>query len=114
MIVRYNWWQCLLSSNVGHVGFQKYNWLNRYVLDINFWHNVTLCIKAKYPLIKVFWLVDSDEKPAKGFINKAIDQVKKERYKWIFVLWKKGVISNYLVNRMSWCMMVISLLYYVI
>ena len=77
MIVRYNWWQCLLSSNVGHVGFQKYNWLNRYVSDINFWHNVTLCIKAKYPLIKVFQLGDSDEKPTIGLIYKTMDRVEK-------------------------------------
>ena len=100
MIVRYNWWQCMLSSNVGHVGFQKYNWLNRYVLDISFWHNVTLCIKAKYPLIKNFRLVDSDEKPAKGFINKVIDQVKKKRYKLIFVLWKK--VSFLIIYVIEW------------
>ncbi|KAG6759688.1 hypothetical protein POTOM_036173 [Populus tomentosa] len=36
------------------------------VLDSKFWHDVTTCIKAAYPLIKVLRLVDSDEKPAMG------------------------------------------------
>jgi len=37
------------------------------VLDNKFWHDVTICIKAAYSLIKVLRLVDSDEKLAIGF-----------------------------------------------
>ena len=39
-----------------------------------FWHDVTICIKAVYPLIKVLRLVDSDEKSVMGFIYKAMDE----------------------------------------
>ncbi|XP_024448363.2 uncharacterized protein LOC112325705 [Populus trichocarpa] len=38
--------------------------IQNYVLDSRFWHDVTICIKAAFPLIKVLRLVDSDEKPA--------------------------------------------------
>ncbi|XP_073268810.1 uncharacterized protein [Populus alba] len=48
------------------------------VLDSKFWHDVTTCIKAAYPLIKVLRLVDSDEKPAMGFIYEAMDQAKEK------------------------------------
>jgi len=47
-------------------------------LDSKFWHDVTTCIKAAYPLIKVLQLVDSDEKPAMGFIYEAMDQAKEK------------------------------------
>jgi len=55
--------------------------------------DVTICIKTIYPLIKVFRLVDSDEKPIMSFIYEAIDQAKKKknRYKWILVMWKKDI-----------------------
>jgi hypothetical protein len=43
-----------------------------------FWHDVTICIKAAYPLIKVLRLVDSYEKPAMSFIYKAMDEAKKK------------------------------------
>jgi hypothetical protein len=46
------------------------------VFDSRFWHDVTICIKAVYPLIKVLRLVDSDEKPTMGFIYKAMDEAK--------------------------------------
>jgi hypothetical protein len=41
--------------------------------------DVTICIKTIYPLIKVFRLVDSDEKPIMSFIYEAIDQAKKKK-----------------------------------
>jgi hypothetical protein len=44
------------------------------VLDSRFWHDVTICIKATYPLIKFLRLVDSDEKPAMSFIYKAMEK----------------------------------------
>jgi len=47
-------------------------------LDSRFWHDVTICIKAAYPLIKVLRLVDSDEKPAMDFIYKAMDEAKEK------------------------------------
>ncbi|XP_027177656.1 uncharacterized protein LOC113776795 [Coffea eugenioides] len=43
-----------------------------------FWPNVELCLKIASPLIKVLRMVDSDEKPAMGFLYKAIDQAKEE------------------------------------
>ena len=43
-----------------------------------FWPNVELCLKIVSPLIKVLRMVDSDEKPAMGFLYKAIDQAKEE------------------------------------
>jgi hypothetical protein len=47
-------------------------------LDSRFWHDVTICIKAAYPLIKVLRLIDSNEKPAMGFIYKAMDKTKEK------------------------------------
>jgi hypothetical protein len=47
-------------------------------LDNKFWHDVTICIKAAYPLIKVLRLVDYDEKPAMGFIYNAMDEAKEK------------------------------------
>ena len=47
-------------------------------MDSNFWHDVTICIKAAYPLIKFLRLVDSDEKPAMSFIYEAMDQAKEK------------------------------------
>jgi len=52
--------------------------IQSYVLDSKFWHDVTTCIKAAYPLIKVLRLVDSDEKLAMGFIYKSMDQAKEK------------------------------------
>jgi len=48
------------------------------VLDCNFWHDVSECIKAAFPLIKVLRLVDSDEIPAMGFIYKAMQEAKEK------------------------------------
>ena len=48
------------------------------VLDSNFWHDVSECIKAAFPLIKVLRLVDSDEIPAMGFIYKAMKEAKEK------------------------------------
>ncbi|XP_059660034.1 ATP-dependent RNA helicase DEAH13-like isoform X3 [Cornus florida] len=44
----------------------------------NFWKNVDLCLRATLPLVKVLRLVDSDERPAMGFIYKAMDRAKEE------------------------------------
>ena len=52
--------------------------IQNYVLDSKFWHDVTDCIKAAYPLIKVLRLVDSDETPAMGFIYKAMIEAKEK------------------------------------
>lgn len=48
------------------------------VLDSKFWHDVSECIKAAFPLIKVLRLVDSDEIPAMGFIYKAMMEAKEK------------------------------------
>ncbi|GLU06121.1 hypothetical protein SLE2022_231790 [Rubroshorea leprosula] len=48
------------------------------VLDNNFWQNITKCLKAAYPLIKVLRLVDFDEKLAMPFIYEEIDHCQKK------------------------------------
>ena len=54
--------------------------IQNYVLDNRFWHDVTICIKAAFPLIKVLRLVDLDEKPTMNlYIKQWIKQ--KRRYK---------------------------------
>jgi len=62
------------------------------VLDSRFGHDVTICIKAAYPLIKFLRLVDSNEKPAMGFIYKAMDEAK-EKIQVNFDYVKKRYIS---------------------
>ena len=48
------------------------------VLDNKFLHDISDCIKATYPLIKVLRLVDSDEAPAMGFIYRAMIEAKEK------------------------------------
>jgi hypothetical protein len=64
------WRSCRFSR------IEKRKRIQNYVLDSRFWHDVTICIKAAYSLIKVIRLVDSDEKPAMSLIYKAMDQAK--------------------------------------
>ena len=66
--------------------------IQNFVLDSRFWHDVTICIKAAYPLIKVLRLVDSDEKSAMDFIYKAMDEAK-EKIQVNFDSVKKRYIS---------------------
>lgn len=44
----------------------------------NFWINVELCLKIASPIIKVLRMVDSDAKPAMGYLYKAIEVAKQE------------------------------------
>jgi hypothetical protein len=46
-------------------------------LDHHFWKNILLCLKTAAPLVDVLRLVDSDAKPAMGFIYEAMDSCKK-------------------------------------
>ncbi|XP_052727463.1 uncharacterized protein LOC108329753 [Vigna angularis] len=46
------------------------------VLDSRFWKNVSICLKAVAPLMVVLRLVDSDVKPAMGFIYEEMDCAK--------------------------------------
>ncbi|XP_052200522.1 uncharacterized protein LOC127806938 [Diospyros lotus] len=48
------------------------------VLDSRFWKNIIHCLKAALPLVKVLRLVDSDEKPAMGFIYVEMDRAKEK------------------------------------
>jgi len=48
------------------------------VLDKEFWKNIITCLKGALPLIEVLRLVDSDQKPAMGFIYEAMDQAKEK------------------------------------
>ena len=50
--------------------------VENYVLDSRFWKNIVTCLKGAYPLIKVLRMVDSDEKPAMGFIYEEMDRAK--------------------------------------
>ncbi|XP_019465412.1 PREDICTED: uncharacterized protein LOC109363616 [Lupinus angustifolius] len=43
------------------------------IMDNRFWKNIVTCLKGALPLIKVLKLVDSDEKPAMGYIYEAMD-----------------------------------------
>ncbi|KAF7812497.1 uncharacterized protein G2W53_033473 [Senna tora] len=46
------------------------------VLNNGLWKNIVICLHAVAPLIKVLRLVDSDEKPATGFIYNGMDCAK--------------------------------------
>ncbi|XP_025606875.1 uncharacterized protein [Arachis hypogaea] len=48
------------------------------VMDSKFWKNIEICLKGANPLIKVLRLVNSDEKPAMGFVYKEMMQVKEK------------------------------------
>ncbi|XP_048491084.1 uncharacterized protein LOC104901267 [Beta vulgaris subsp. vulgaris] len=51
--------------------------VQRIILDTQgFWKSVTTCLKAALPIVKVLRMVDSDEKPAMGFIYQAMTQAK--------------------------------------
>ncbi|XP_031391589.1 uncharacterized protein LOC116203792 [Punica granatum] len=50
----------------------------RAVMDNRFWSNVNTCLKAAYPLIKVLRMVDSDEKPAMGFIYNEMEKAEQK------------------------------------
>lgn len=47
-------------------------------LDSRLWKNIIMCLKVAAPLIVVLRLVDSDEKPAMGFIYEAMDTAKEK------------------------------------
>jgi len=48
------------------------------ILDQRFWNNIGVCLKPAAPLMDVLHLVDSDEKPAMGYIYEAMDACKKQ------------------------------------
>ena len=48
------------------------------VLDSRFWKNVSICLKVAAPLMVVLRLVDSDVKPAMGFIYEGMDCAKEK------------------------------------
>ena len=48
------------------------------VLDKKFWKNIITCLKGTLPLIELLRLVDSNQKPAMGFIYEAMDQAKEK------------------------------------
>lgn len=48
------------------------------ILDQRFWKNIGVCLKTAAPLMDVLHLVDSDEKPAMGYIYEAMDACKKQ------------------------------------
>ena len=72
MFTSIQWRSCRFSK------IEEGQWIQSCVLDNKFWHDVTICIKAAYPLIKVLRLVDSNEIPAMGFIYEAMNQAKEK------------------------------------
>ncbi|XP_047340886.1 uncharacterized protein LOC124944626 [Impatiens glandulifera] len=48
------------------------------VIGSRLWSNIITCLKAARPLIKVLRMVDSDVKPAMGFIYDQMDEVKEK------------------------------------
>ena len=71
--VNYNSWSSCRFARI-----EEGKWIQNSVLDSRFWHDVTICIKTAYHPIKVLRLVNSDEKPAMGFIYKSMDESKKK------------------------------------
>ncbi|KAJ1383181.1 Ribonuclease H-like superfamily [Sesbania bispinosa] len=52
--------------------------VQRMALDSRLWKNIIICLKAFVPLMTVLRLVDSDEKPAMGFIYDGMDCAKEK------------------------------------
>ena len=50
----------------------------RSVMDNGLWKDIVTCLKASAPLVKVLRLVDSEEKPAMGFIYEAMESAKEK------------------------------------
>ena len=61
----------------------------RIVMDNSFWKNIVVCLKAAAPLVTVLRLVDSEEKPAMGFIYEAMESAKEKSNKILTAL-KEG------------------------
>ncbi|XP_061351356.1 uncharacterized protein LOC133296400 [Gastrolobium bilobum] len=51
---------------------------NVVLADKRFWKSIHYCLKILSPLLKVLRLVDSDSKPAMGYIYEAMDRAKEE------------------------------------
>lgn len=75
--------------------------VTRIVLDTRgFWKNVTTCLKAALPLVKVLRMVDSDDKPAMGFIYDAMDRAKNQiKENFNNVQWNYGPILRIIDDR---------------
>ena len=48
------------------------------VLDRMFWRDIVICLRGAYPLLHVLRMVDSDEKPAMGYIYEEMDRAKEK------------------------------------
>jgi hypothetical protein len=46
------------------------------VLSKLFWKNVLTCLRGAFPLVKVLRMVDSEEKPAMGYLYEEMDRAK--------------------------------------
>jgi len=57
--------------------------VENFILDKGFWKNILNCLRGALPLIKVLRMVDSDEKPAMGFIYEEMD-IAKEKLQNLF------------------------------
>ncbi|XP_029127873.1 uncharacterized protein LOC109801981 [Cajanus cajan] len=62
------------SSQLAKTKDRKF--MENLVTNKGFWKNVLNCMRGVFPLVKVLHLVDSDEKPAMGFIYEEMDRAK--------------------------------------
>ncbi|VVA41105.1 PREDICTED: LOW QUALITY PROTEIN, partial [Prunus dulcis] len=75
--------QAMFSSGEWHNGpfVQQHEGIRAHstiLYDVNFWSHVAFCIKSVIPLVSVLREVDSEERPAMGFIYELMDVAKEK------------------------------------
>ncbi|GKV36747.1 hypothetical protein SLEP1_g44844 [Rubroshorea leprosula] len=65
-------------KNSEYAGLKDAKDVENVVFNCRFWQNITICIKAAYPLLDVRRLVDLEEKPAMGFIYEEMNRCKEK------------------------------------
>ncbi|GKU92797.1 hypothetical protein SLEP1_g6474 [Rubroshorea leprosula] len=48
------------------------------ILDGSFWEDITICLRATGPIIRVLRLVDLEKKPAMGFLYYEMEKVREK------------------------------------
>ena len=75
------------------------------------YYSVIICLKGALPLIEVLRLVDSDQKPAMGFIYEAMDQTKEKiqkafngvKKRYFMYLFVEIVILKFKIKKLTQC-----------
>jgi 1,4-dihydroxy-2-naphthoate octaprenyltransferase len=52
--------------------------VQKIVLSKLFWKNVLTCLRGAFPLVKVLRMMDSEEKPAMGYLYEDMDRAKEK------------------------------------